>query len=313
MGRPQNPLDPDAGPVEAFAYELRRLREKVGNPSYRKLAEQAHYSAAALARAAGGQALPTLELTLAYVAACGGDVEEWRQRWLDVAGRQDAPAPGPEAAESPSAATEAGAEADIEDGAGDGAEDVPVGRGPVRGSRKQGSRVRGMWIAAGVVLLLTAAGVLALVLWPRAAPAMAWSPARKVLPYTFEQGQSKVDGADPARAGCIEAVTLTSQEIWSGPQRLGNLEVRYSAGCGKAWARLDPNAALINHHSDDIRVRLETFRPADGSASRIDEEFVRDRHWAGMLSTRVGCVVARGQIVIDGQASDTVQTSCAHP
>lgn len=305
MGRPENPLDPDAGPVQAFAYELRRLREKAGNPSYRKLAEQAHYSAAALARAAGGQALPTLELTLAYVAACDGDVEEWRQRWLDVAGRQDAPAPGPEAAEPRTAATEA----DIEDGAGDGAGDVPVGRG----SRKQGSRVRRMWIAASVVILLAAAGVLALVLWPHAAPAMAWSPARKVLPYTFKSGQSKVDGADPARAGCVEAVTLTSQEIWSGPQRLGNLEVRYNAECRTAWARLDPNAFLINHPSDDIRVRLETFRPADGSASRIDEKFVRDRHWAGMLSTRVGCVVARGQIVIDGQASDTVQTSCAHP
>jgi tetratricopeptide (TPR) repeat protein len=43
-----------------------------------------HYSAATLARAAGGQVLPTLRVTLAYVAGCGGDVTEWQSAWAEV-------------------------------------------------------------------------------------------------------------------------------------------------------------------------------------------------------------------------------------
>jgi hypothetical protein len=34
--------------------------------------------------AAGGQTLPSLEVTLAYVTVCGGDAGDWRSAWVAV-------------------------------------------------------------------------------------------------------------------------------------------------------------------------------------------------------------------------------------
>jgi WD40 repeat protein len=85
MPRAERPLDRGDGPELGFAADLRRLREKAGTPTYRKLAEHAHYSVATLAGAASGRRLPSLAVTLAYVRACGGDVQEWEQRWHAVA------------------------------------------------------------------------------------------------------------------------------------------------------------------------------------------------------------------------------------
>lgn len=85
-----------------FAADLRRLREKAGSPTYRELARRAHYSAATLSQAAGGQKLPTLPVTLAYVRACGADPVEWEERWHEAmaeaaepvpAGSDESPAP----------------------------------------------------------------------------------------------------------------------------------------------------------------------------------------------------------------------------
>ena len=97
MGRPERPLDPDAGQVQRFAWELRRLREKAGSPSYRQLSRRAHFSSTALSEAAGGDQLPSLAVTMAYVRACDGDAEAWEERWRAVAaevgvpGRDDSP------------------------------------------------------------------------------------------------------------------------------------------------------------------------------------------------------------------------------
>jgi WD40 repeat protein len=85
MGRPERAVDPDSGPVERFAVELRRLRDATGRPGYRELARRAHYSVATLAEAAGGKVFPSLQVTLAYVAACGGDRSAWEARWREVA------------------------------------------------------------------------------------------------------------------------------------------------------------------------------------------------------------------------------------
>jgi hypothetical protein len=41
--------------------------------------------ASALSTAASGRTLPTREVTLAFVAACGGDVEEWAAKWAATA------------------------------------------------------------------------------------------------------------------------------------------------------------------------------------------------------------------------------------
>ena len=75
-------------PVSAllnFAADLRLLRQKAGNPTYRELAKRAHFSVTTLSSAANGRQLPSLTVTLAYVRACDGDEQEWEQRWHSVA------------------------------------------------------------------------------------------------------------------------------------------------------------------------------------------------------------------------------------
>ncbi len=90
MPRPERLLDPTAGPLEAFAHDLRILRRRAGNPSYRTMAKRAHYSVATLAEAARGLHKPSLKVTLAYVAACGGDEEVWSRRWHSVSSELEA-------------------------------------------------------------------------------------------------------------------------------------------------------------------------------------------------------------------------------
>ncbi|RKR91214.1 helix-turn-helix protein [Micromonospora pisi] len=87
VARQERPVDPTAGPLQEFAYELRKLRAEAGNPTYRVLARSAGYSATTLSEAAGGTRLPTLEVVLAYVGACHGDPAAWQRRWSDTAAR----------------------------------------------------------------------------------------------------------------------------------------------------------------------------------------------------------------------------------
>ncbi|MFC9502585.1 XRE family transcriptional regulator [Streptomyces sp. NPDC057002] len=96
MPRGERPLEAGDGPLLEFASGLRRLRQKAGNPPYRTLAEQAHYSISTLSSAASGQRLPTLAVTLAYVRACDGDAREWERRWREVAERLGEEDAGPE-------------------------------------------------------------------------------------------------------------------------------------------------------------------------------------------------------------------------
>ncbi|GAA4232658.1 hypothetical protein GCM10022254_33150 [Actinomadura meridiana] len=85
MPRPENPLDPTAGPVAAFAVALRRLRADAGGISYRAMATRSFYGYTTLAEAASGQRFPSWEVTRAYVLACGGDLREWERRWREAA------------------------------------------------------------------------------------------------------------------------------------------------------------------------------------------------------------------------------------
>jgi hypothetical protein len=97
MGRPEKPVDASSGAVAIFASELRRLRARAGNPTYRDMGRAALYSSSVLSSAASGHRMPTLQVTLAFVAACGGDREQWRRRWLEVSSGLD-----PEVTTSPS-------------------------------------------------------------------------------------------------------------------------------------------------------------------------------------------------------------------
>jgi hypothetical protein len=84
-GRPERPLDPDDGPMSSFAYQLRQLRAVAGYPTYRDLARTALFSPSVLSTAASGFSFPSLQVTLAFAVACGGDTGEWRRRWETAA------------------------------------------------------------------------------------------------------------------------------------------------------------------------------------------------------------------------------------
>jgi hypothetical protein len=84
MGRPEKPLDGTDDPIAAFANDLRELRLRAGNPSYRQLARTAMFAPSVLSSAASGYRLPTLAVTLAFVSACGGDRAAWERRWRRV-------------------------------------------------------------------------------------------------------------------------------------------------------------------------------------------------------------------------------------
>ena len=82
MSRPEVPID-SSWPLASFASGLRALR-KGRAITYREMAYLSNYGVTALSVAANGRALPTLQVTLAYVVACGGCEDEWRSRWYRV-------------------------------------------------------------------------------------------------------------------------------------------------------------------------------------------------------------------------------------
>ncbi|MER6711306.1 helix-turn-helix domain-containing protein [Streptomyces sp. NPDC000877] len=92
MGRREKPVDPDAGPVQRLAHELRLLREKAGKPPYREMAKKAGYSTTALSQAAAGDQLPSLAVVRAYARALDADPEEWERRWREADEEVRAPA-----------------------------------------------------------------------------------------------------------------------------------------------------------------------------------------------------------------------------
>lgn len=85
MPRPEKPLDPDSGPIAAFAARLRELRADAGTPSYRTMQARCFYGFTTLAEAAAGQRFPSWEVTCAFVTACGGEVQEWERLWRETA------------------------------------------------------------------------------------------------------------------------------------------------------------------------------------------------------------------------------------
>ncbi len=92
MGRPQAPLDRDGTPVREFAFWLRDLRSRSGL-TYEQLAKTTHYATSTVQAATSGERLPTLRVVVAFVTACGGDVEAWREYWTQLRRMLDRDAP----------------------------------------------------------------------------------------------------------------------------------------------------------------------------------------------------------------------------
>lgn len=130
-------LNPDGPPAEAFAYRLVKLRDEIGLTSA-QLAAMTDYSEADLEEATSGRALPSWELTTAYIRALGDNPEQWRP-WWDHARKASEPVVVPP---------------------------------PATGLRfSTGPAVR--WgVAAGLVVLV----VLGVVLWPKAGDGSSTTP-----------------------------------------------------------------------------------------------------------------------------------------
>jgi DNA-binding XRE family transcriptional regulator len=83
MGRPEEQLKRDGSPEREFAFWLRDLRNHAGL-TYERLARAANYSTSTMQAAAAGRQLPTLKVTMAFVAACHGDQALWETYWTQV-------------------------------------------------------------------------------------------------------------------------------------------------------------------------------------------------------------------------------------
>ncbi|MBM0277165.1 FxSxx-COOH system tetratricopeptide repeat protein [Micromonospora tarensis] len=81
MPRPERELYPDLDPLHHFAAQLRQLRTRSGNPTYKNMARRSGKSSSTLADAAGGDQLPSWDTVVAYAKACGADPERLLPIW----------------------------------------------------------------------------------------------------------------------------------------------------------------------------------------------------------------------------------------
>lgn len=83
MGRPERALERDGSPARELAFWLRDLRNRSGL-TYDQLARLTRFSTSTLQEALSGRRLATLQVTLAVVEACQGDIEAWRSYWAQL-------------------------------------------------------------------------------------------------------------------------------------------------------------------------------------------------------------------------------------
>ncbi len=293
MGRSEKPVDPDQGPLQRFAADLRELRKSAGSPTYRALADRAHYSAAALSQAAAGRMLPSRALTLAFVEACGGDAAAWDERWQQLA-HQLGPQGPVVVADGPAPPDEAG--------------DQPVPRR---------SRRIGALAAAGVAaLVIVGGGATALAMSGRPpARAAAVPPSPSPSPSALAvwpngPDQPVADGSDPKRSHCdrdVQTLDAADAVLASGVVA-GDVELRYSPECRAAWARFTPTPSLPVRPT--ILVTVTTVRPADGlhrpfTVSQGGLAVIGD-----ILLVAKGCVQAQVVLAEQGRQLATASTKC---
>ncbi|GLX05173.1 XRE family transcriptional regulator [Microbispora sp. NBRC 16548] len=329
MGRPERDLSPEEGPVQAFAVALRRLREEGGSPTYRALSERAHYSPTVLSRAAGGRVFPSLEVTLAFVRACGGDEDAWARRWHrvseEISGRtaeppEPAPAaegpssPAPGAAEVVPLAEDAGERGGGHGSAHDGGPDAGADAGSDAGNggfagwvRRRGrllALAAVLVVAGGVVLGAAARGV---------GLAPGWTSRNQHV--TDRAGDASraedMDGDDPRARGCgadletIETLDAVPLNLPDGT-RFGTLRLRRSPECDTAWA----SAHFDNPHL--YTVWLAAHRPADSAQVRSQwSNNTPPGSYGDMLSLAPGCVWVEGWVVTGQGEGPHARTRCA--
>jgi hypothetical protein len=290
MGRPESALDPEAGPLQRFAYDLRQIRHNAGSPSYQELARKTKYSTSVLSRAAGGREFPSLPVTLAYARACGADTAHWQIRWETLAQQLSMAAPT----------------------------SIGLATQPPKRFGRHGGRT------LAVAGILTAVAAMA-GLWAQFAPAAKPSPAPSAsagrqAPRIWRPPQ---DGADPKAAGCaLGAVTIAAAAIraaqpvtaagqtFAAGTVLGTIELRYSARCQAAWARVIPTVRF--DHPLSGREILGVIRPADGAAAPFQPGEVEEAY-SDLLRTGRGCISAYTTFLIADGHRASARTRCQQP
>ncbi|MEV4722195.1 DUF2690 domain-containing protein [Micromonospora humida] len=299
-----------------FVADLARLRRDAGQPSLRRMSATAHYSHTALAGVLAGTRLPSLELTLAFVRACGGDEAAWRDRWHREAAldRPAGPAPDGPALAGPALAGPALAGPALAGPAADGPSDESVPGPQVAAARRTpGPRwaplPRWALVAAAGLTVLVAGSVVPMIAdreprtnrpSDRAVDASGPAPTDPAA----TGGTPVPDGADPQEERCqVDAVSTETVPVPDpDPTQptYGSLTLRYSPRCQAAW----PLFVSTERVPTGATIRLAATRPADGAASRFDYPFMIKSQvysvFGNVLRTTRGCV----SVTVDITAAD---------
>ena len=309
--------------VRSFGEDLRALRRRSGAPSFRAMAQRAHFSSSTLAEATQGRRLPSEVVVRAFVEACSADPGPWLARWRQLAdaAREAAPAPASDFPTFPSgeALTPAAVRPADQRPADQRPADGPTAEEkPPRAAKKAASAVSGLHRAIGglgprarlnwllvAVTALSAAGGAAADATTTGEPPAALAPAAGS--DHAGEGTVPTDGADPGGAGCaLDATVLAHSALIVQGRPAGMLELRYSARCRAGWSRfvLDraaaPGMADVQLQSEDGRASSFTYRAVidlpvytdllhpDGSCLRGVVSMVKDGQ---MLTAVTPCVL----------------------
>ncbi|WP_433531878.1 helix-turn-helix domain-containing protein [Micromonospora sp. CA-263727] len=323
MARAERPVDPTADPVQAFAAELRRLREAAGRPTYEALARRAHRSASSLSEAAGGRKLPTLDTALAYARALGGDEAEWADRWRaaatatavsgPISGRLDGSAAPTDGAGSADRAGPAGGAGPV-DGPAAPRGDAGRGKPGFRGRRTTGALALAAAMVAGFAAVPWLAGGFRVGGSPAAAPTGAAPPPERTgQPAAPAETREVRDGTDPKDTGCAAdpgVTTVDSSAVLLDERVIGTVELRYAPACGASWPRFVPlpEAAQVPRPA---WIQLTVF---DGDDPSRNADFAMDyagiSTFGNMLTSTRTCVWAQVRLTGQGWVSPRARTGC---
>jgi Helix-turn-helix domain len=278
MGRPMRPIDPADGTIQAFAAELRDLREQAGRPPFRLMARRAHYSATTLSVACAGSIMPSLAVTLAFVRACGGPEDYWRGRWQQAApARPAAAGPGPAPA---------------------------TGNEPATVRTRRFRRPLGIAALALVAALAGAAG------WSVTHQAAANAAGRGAATELYV-------GVSPCDVGAVivsqASVTLPSPlrlagHVYPAGTVVGEVALRFSRRCALAWTRFLPAPAFASMHSGSLV--LQSRRVGDGATTTVRMSPVVAAEGDPLL-TVPGCVLGQATVRFGaGLPVATAATGC---
>ncbi|QKW32510.1 helix-turn-helix domain-containing protein (plasmid) [Nocardiopsis flavescens] len=304
-GRRKKELVDDGTPIAGFAASLRALREDAGNPSYRQMAEAGHLAHNVLSQADAGHRLPTEEAVVAYVRACGGDVEEWKERRRRAliahqaveeacnprtgVGQREQPVPVTN--DHPSAAASEPAAGQLA-GAGGAQEPPPLPHpdqaGQVR-ARPRPRRVRRSRIVYGAACV----GVAVLVAVGLSMPMWRADPAEPVLPGT-NGAQSAVPSAGTQVSGPGgEEQGRTCRPQWEGVSA-ALAEFRPCITPHAEGLSLSAEVRLMDPHSEPVQVTVWLWLMELDPQILASAEYDRTRDEATLRSCRLN--LSGGQV-----------------